>query len=394
MSNKSNKTSTSKKKKIETPSRKKTPFKKKNINEKIEKNNLTIKLNENKSSENVINSKIIKKVKKKKDETIKLNENKSSENVINSKIIKKVKKKKDEITKMETELQKGEFLTDNDPLLIAPITDLDFFIDKKLSNSNISLSFDVKEKEKLILLLNKLDDKIFKNISDFLDINDIIQFKNVSKFYHKLFIVYIRNLLENDKMYFNKKLKNLGVEDSIPPNQTIINFNLSKKTIKALELLNEPIVNQFFLEKTLVDDKRLIIYRIFFQLIKHPYKNIEKSKKEEFWEKCRYYFSHEANGKVGELLQKIYDEKMINIDGNNLYKIYKLAYKDLDKIYPKYFSNFCGTTGLITFFIKDILDFVGISNDENIQINAYWTYNEIIEDLDNKINYLKNSKIN
>ena len=64
------------------------------------------------------------------------------------------------------------------------------------------------------------------NISDFLDINDIIQFKNVSKFYHKLFIVYIRNLLENDKMYFNKKLKNLGVEDSIPPNQTIINFNL------------------------------------------------------------------------------------------------------------------------------------------------------------------------
>ena len=43
------------KKNTETPSRKKTPFKKKNINEKIEKNNLTIKLNENKSSENVIN---------------------------------------------------------------------------------------------------------------------------------------------------------------------------------------------------------------------------------------------------------------------------------------------------------------------------------------------------
>ena len=365
ISNKSNKTSTSKKKKnIETPSRKKTPFKKKNINEKIEKNNLSIKLNENKSSENVINSKIIKKV----------------------------KKKKDEITQMETELQKGEFLTNNDPLLIAPITDLDFFIDKKLSNSNISLCFDIKEK--LNLLLNKLDDKIYKNISDFLNIDDLIQFKNISKFYHKLFIVYIRNLLENDKIYFNKKLKNLNIEDSIPPNQTIINFNLSKKSLKALELLNEPSVNQFFFQKTLVDDKRLIIYRIFFQLIKHPYKNIEKCKKEEFWEKCRYYFSHEANGKVGELLQKIYDEKMINIDGNNLYKIYKLAYKDLDKIYPKYFSNFCGTTGLITFFIKDVLDFVGISNDENIQLNAYWTYNEIIEDLDNKINYLKNSKIN
>ena len=158
MSNKSNKTSTSKRKKnTETPSRKKTPFKKKNINEKIEKNNLTIKLNENKSSENVINSKIIKKV----------------------------KKKKDEITKMETELQKGEFLTDNDPLLIAPITDLDFFIDKKLSNSNISISFDIKEKERLNLLFKNIDDKIYKIISDFLDIDDLIQFKNVSKFYRR-----------------------------------------------------------------------------------------------------------------------------------------------------------------------------------------------------------------
>ena len=369
ISNKSNKTSTSKKKKnIETPLRKKTPFKKKNMIEKIEKNNLSVKLNENKSSENVINSKIIKKV----------------------------KKKKDDITQMETALQKGEFLTNNDPLLISPITDLDFFIDKKMSNSNISISLDLKEKEKekLNLLIYNIDDKIYKNISDFLDIEDLIKFKDTSKFFHKLFIVYIENLLENDKIYFNKKLKNLNIIDSIPQKQSINSFNISKKCMKAIELLNEPSVNQFFFQKALVDDERLIIYRIFFQLIKHPYKNIEKYKKEEFWEKCRYFFSHEANGKVGELLQKIYDEKMININGNNLYKIYKLAYKDLDKIYPKYFSNFCGTTGLITFFIKDVLDFVGISNNENIQINAYWTYNDIIEDLNHKIDYLKNSKIN
>jgi len=369
ISNKSNKTSTSKKKKnIETPLRKKTPFKKKNMIEKIEKNNLSVKLNENKSSEIVINSKIIKKV----------------------------KKKKDDITQMETALQKGEFLTNNDPLLISPITDLDFFIDKKMSNSNISISLDLKEKEKekLNLLINNIDDKIYKNISDFLDIEDLIKFKDTSKFFHKLFIVYIENLLENDKIYFSKKLKNLNIIDSIPQKQSINSFNISKKCMKAIELLNEPSVNQFFFQKTLVDDERLIIYRIFFQLIKHPYKNIEKYKKEEFWEKCRYFFSHETNGKVGELLQKIYDEKMININGNNLYKIYKLAYKDLDKIYPKYFSNFCGTTGLITFFIKDVLDFVGISNNENIQINAYWTYNDIIEDLNSKIDYLKNSKIN
>ena len=366
LSNKSNKTSISKKSKnIETPVRKKTPFKKKN--EKTERNNINIKINENKNNENVINSKIIKN-----------------------------EAKNDDIIKMEHALQKGEFLTNNDPLLITPITDLDFIIDKKMSNSNISLSnLDLKEKEKEkmfnSLLFNQIDDKIFTKISDFLNINDLITFKNVSKFIHKFFIIYIKNNLEKDKIFFTEKLKKLNMENSPPKELKFEDFEISEKSLKAIRLLNEPSVNKFFFEKTSVDDNRVLIYRIFFQLIKHPYSNIERDKKEEFWDKCQYYFSHETNGKVGVLLQKILDEKMINIDGNNLYKLYKLVYKDLNKIYPQYFSKLCGVTGLITFFIKDILDFIGISNDENIQINAYWTYNNIIDNLNHKINQLNNS---
>ena len=365
MSNKSNKTTTSKKNKnAETPQRKKTPFKKKNINDKIEKYNLAIKLNENKSSENIINSKIIKKT----------------------------KKKKDDIMKMENALQKGEFLTNDDPLLIAPITDFDFFIDKKFSNMSITNS-EKKEIEKINSLFNNLEEKIINIIFVFLNKDDLMQFKDVSKYFHKLFIKYIEKNLEEDKLYFSKKLENLNISNPQSPKKTLNEFSISKKSMKAIQLLNEPSVNQFFFENISVDDKRLIIYRIFFQLIKHPYKNIEIDKKELFWEKCRYYFSHESNGKVGELLQNIIDEKKICIDGNNLYKIYKIVYKDFDRINPQYFSNICGITGLITFIIKDILDFVGISNKESIQINAYWTYNDIIDDLNNKIEYIKNSKI-
>ena len=355
LSNKSNKTSISKSNKninIETPKRKKTPFKKK-----TERNNLSLKINSNKNSENIINSKIIKKE----------------------------KIKDDEITKMEHALQKGEFLN-NDPLLITPITDLDFSIDKKMSNSNLSNAiFKEKEKEKIF------DENIFMIISDYLNIDDLIKFKNASKYIHEFFIKYIKNYLEQDKIFFTKRLKKFGIENNPPKKLSLEDFELSKKASRAIQLLNEPSVNNFFFQKISVDDNRLIIYRIFFQLIKHPYSNIEKDRKEEFWEKCQYYFSHETNGKVGVLLQKILDEKLINIDGNNLYKIYKLVYKDLDKIYPQYFSKLCGTTGLITFFIKDILDFVGISNDENIQINAYWTYANIIDNLNNKINHLENS---
>ena len=357
ISNKSNKTSISKNdKNLETPKRKKTPFKKKNINEKTQRDNINI--------------------------NIKINSHKNIENKINSKIIKKEKIKNDEITKMEHALQKGEFLANNDPLLITPISDLDFIIDKKMSNSNIYLSN---------LNFKEFDENILTKIFDFLNIDDIMKFKNVSKYIHEFFIKYMKNYLNKDRDFFKERLKKICMENRQPKKLSIEDFEISKKSLKAMQMLNDPTVNNFFFQKTSVDDNRLIIYRIFFQLIKHPYSKIEKDKKEEFWNKCQYYFSHETNGKVGILLQKILDEKLINIDGNNLYKIYKLAYKDLDKIHPKYFSNLCGTTGLITFFIKDILDFLGISNEPNIQINAYWTYDDIIKNLDNKINELENS---
>ena len=192
ISNKSNKTTATKKNKnMETPIRKKTPFKKKNLND---KSNLSIKLSENKSFENIINSRTVKRV----------------------------KKKKDDITKMETELQKGEFLTNNDPLLISPITDLDFFNNKKNENNDInninSLILDKKEKEKIKTLFNNIDEKIYSEISDFLNMDDLIHFKNISKHFHKLFNIYIVKYFQKDIIYFNKKLENINInKENSPP---------------------------------------------------------------------------------------------------------------------------------------------------------------------------------
>ena len=178
-------------------------------------------------------------------------------------------------------------------------------------------------------------------------------------------------------------------EKNIPENLSFKDFVISKGSTKAIKLLNEQSLNHLFYEDSPADNERLIIYRIFFQLINHPYKYITKDKKEEFWEKCKNYFSNEIKGKTGELLQKALDDKMIDIEGDNLYKLYKLVENDLDKVYPTYYSKICGTTGLFSFFIKDILDFVGISNDEKIYSKAYWTYTKIIGSLENKINHIK-----
>ena len=51
------------------------------------------------------------------------------------------------------------------------------------------------------------------------------------------------------------------------------------------------------------------------------------------------------------------NDKKIDVNGNNLYKIYNLVKRNLNKIIPNYYTNKCGTTGLFVFIIKDILRF-------------------------------------
>ena len=357
-------------KKSITPLRKKTPFRKKNNNNGSEKTESVNSISHTYNNKNKQNSnkqlEIIKKTE----------ENKALEEI--------------NMNKMESALQKDDdLLNDNDPLLIAPITDSDFH--GKIINSEVTALEKIDKTCGSTFNFNmekNIDDKLYYTISDYLSINDLIQFKNISKKFYKLFNVYIINKLQKDKEFFIEK-KNSFKKDELPPKMDFKDFNLSKGSIKAIKLLNEPSLNQIFKEESSLNDDRLVIYRIFFQLIKHPYQYIPKERKKEFWQKCQKYFSNEINGKTGELLQKILDDKMINIEGDNLYKIYKLAENNLNKIYPNYFSKLCGATGLLVFFIKDILDFVGISNDIKIQNKAYWSYEKIIESLDNKMNHIK-----
>ena len=356
-----------------TPVRRKTPFKKRNViateNTEIHSMNNIKNLSTSQSKENYI---------------------KSSE-IINSNIDMHQKAMEElNMNKMESAIQKDDLLNNDDPLLVAPLTDLDF-PNFKLSNSN-TLKSTISELETFNYNYEKnFDDKLYKKISDYLSLIDLIQFKNISRNFNKLFFVYISNKLKEDKIFFINKKKKLD-ENNIPENLSFKDFVISKGSTKAIKLLNEPSLNHLFYEDTPADNGRLIIYRIFFQLINHPYKYIPKDKKEEFWKKCKNYFSNEIKGKTGELLQKTLDDKMIDIEGDNLYKLYKLVENDLDKVYPTYYSKICGTTGLFCFFIKDILDFVGISNDEKINSKAYWTYTKIIDSLEFKINHIKSLK--
>jgi hypothetical protein len=227
------------------------------------------------------------------------------------------------------------------------------------------------------------------NIFVFLDITTLIKLKNVCTNFRKLVIPYLINLLEEEKKYILDIKESLDLT-KIPERESIENIVLNKGSKKAMQLLNESLLNQLFKDSKLPTDDIILIYRIYFQMINHPYSLIAKSDLLQFWEKCKSYFSTEQNGKTGDILLSMINQKKIDFSKNNEYQIYMLAKGNYKKILPNYFSNICGTTGLFVFVIKDILEFMGITPKIKNKENAFWTYSDIIESIDDKINHLSN----
>ena len=179
-------------------------------------------------------------------------------------------------------------------------------------------------------------------------------------------------------------------ESEIPHEHELQNLILNKGTIKAIKLLNEEIFCRLFSEEKIPNKDILLVYKVYFQLIN--YKEITKlynnyQPDDIIWEKCRHYFRNN-HGKISDILINNIEEKKLILTGENLYKIYKLTEKNIYKFCSGYFSKLCGTTGLFVFYIRDILDFIGFSNETKFQKNSFCSFSEIISYLDYKMNIL------
>ena len=299
----------------------------------------------------------------------------------------------DDILSMELSLQKEIDINNNDPLLILPIKDLDFVTNGLLRRYSIRTKY--KDKNYNIASFNIIQnlDKIkFKKIFKYLTLDELVSVKNISKEFHRLIILYFIEYLEIEKLNVLKLKDNLNIKD-IPIRNGIENITLSKGSKKAKELLNESLLNHLFKDNKIPSDDIILIYRIYFQMINHPFALLAKTDIDKFWEKCRLYFTNEKNGKTGDILMAMINDKKIEINGNNLYQIYNLVKGNLNKIIPNYFSDICGTTGLFVFIIKDVLDFLGISLKNKNRENSYWTYSDILDSINEKIEYLKKYKV-
>ena len=285
-------------------------------------------------------------------------------------------------------LQKDNILNDKDPLLILPLKELDFVPKGILRRNSVYNGSSLRYKINSFNILENIQNIKFDiYVFLFLDINTLINLKNVSKIFHKLVKLYIIKILQKQK---NKALEiklSLNITN-VPERESIENIILSKGSKKATQLLNESLLNHLFKDNKFPTDDIILIYRIYFQMINHPYSILAKTDIFNFWEKCKAYFTSEQNGKTGDILISIINNKKIDFSKNNLYQIYMLTKDNYEKILPNYFSNICGTTGLFVFVIKDILEFMGLTPKIKKKENAFWTYSDIIYSIDDKINYL------
>lgn len=324
----------------------------------------------------------------------------------------------EKIIRLETNLENEEKIINNDPLLVSSLKELDFVPKDLISNHLLKddISFNIHKNKDLIInqkyniiqkqlsfnneysfykYENSIFDDHLNDILIFLTNKDILEFKNCSKTLHKLVIEYLIKQFDTERNIFISKQNelNLSIED-IQQKPSINDLKFSKGAYRAINLLNEDMLNKLFVEEKKPNDEIYIIYKIYFQLINYTdfFKYINESNNDEFWEKCKLYF-RELNGKTGDLLSNIITQKKIVLSGENIYKVYKLANKHINKIVPAYYSKICATTGLFVFFIKDILDFLGFSHDKIIQKNAYWSYSEIINLIDSKINILNKYQV-
>ena len=291
---------------------------------------------------------------------------------------------------MECKLQKENILNENDPLLILPMNDLDF-IPKNLLRRNSTINEmrgSRRYKIKNFNILDNLDETKFEiNIYKYLDTYTLTNLKNASKMFHKSVISYTIKKLQLIKKHVLDIKESLNFSE-IPEREDFENIVLNKGSKKAMQLLNESLLNHLFRDNKFPINDILLIYRIYFQMINHPYSLLAKINIYSFWEKCKLYFTTEQNGKTGDILLSMINQKKINFSKNNEFQIFMLVNRNYKKILPNYFSNICGTTGLFVFVIKDILEFMGLSLKIKKKENAFWTYSEIADSIDDKIKYL------
>jgi hypothetical protein len=176
-------------------------------------------------------------------------------------------------------------------------------------------------------------------------------------------------------------------------------FKLNKGTIRAIECLKENLYGKIFRNEISIKtiEEIEIIYRILLQLINQD--NLVKIKdKKIFWNEISKFFLNNMNENLSNYINEI--SKKFDFSEKNVVKIKKICKdkKNFDNINPSFMGKICGTTGLISFVIKDALEYSGIIEDKKtppLKIKKNYEYQkEIIDNIEKYIEFVNKNITN
>ena len=257
----------------------------------------------------------------------------------------------------------GQYINSNDGDEIAKL--IASFLDKQTKYNFFSCS-------------KKLVNNLFLELND--TYNKIIEMNKISSI----------NSIEEEI----NKIKNQFKGENLDSNK--YSFQLSKGSMRAIQILDNEIYNNIFKSKELNPplDKIILIYRIFFQLINQEEMNEIVSDK-KFWEEVRIYFLENDDNKIGYFIKDNISE--FDFTNENIYKLKKLTKGYEEKLKPTNYEKICETTTLFTFIIKDALEYCGIiynkeKNNPGITISYLEFIREKLNDIKEYIDILKSYK--
>ena len=289
---------------------------------------------------------------------------------------------------------------------ISTINNKNILLTEKTS-TNINIS-EFNEKDNINNNNNKITFKtlieidLLKNITKYLTNSELIIFYSSSKkYFFSLLNSYLNSILKDYKKLFDlvlnqtmeNKLSTLEVKFKAEDFEILPEFKLNKGTIRAIECLKESLYIKIF--KNEVSMKILeeieIIYKILFQLIDKD-NFVKINDKKIFWNEISKFLLENMNENLANYVNDI--AKKFDFSEKNIVKIKKIC-KDIniENINPSYMGKLCGTTGLISFVIKDALEYSGIIEDKKtppLRIKKNYEYQkEIIDNIEKYISIIK-----
>ena len=343
---------------------------------KAKKNNISFNLNNNQDNK-TIKSKFFKKGYK-TSLNFYSNKNKSlgnnsvnefrldeSNDYIENKIIEDEQNLKNICDSLLIDVDKDELLVNNSKIILG-----DIFYNEKIPFSNEDKN--EKNKNKNIFDDFKISIQFFLK---YLQIEDILNLYKTNKEILKIIInIQIKNTKETiDEINSKFSSKNININDS-SFSKGFKSFELNSNSLKAISLLNSISKSNFI--KSILNYKSLtniynknnlkkiiLIFDLYFiALGKKKDINILNDNIKKLDYICNY-FKNNKNKLLGIIIEN--DLKGKKFTDSIINSLYEYSYKYINIINPNYYKKINKDIAILVFLIKNILDFVGISYNDN-----------------------------